>query len=173
MVPVIGGVEPHPVDVEAVGVLHGELAGPEQPGPRPGLVAELRLELVPGLRKLLVRAQLRGQRRENLLVGHSQCELRALAVGEPEHLLAHDLPAAAALPDLRRVHVGQQYFLRADLVHLLPDDLDDLGPHPEGERQQRVVPGHELPNVPGAEQQPVARRTRVRRVVPEGRDVHL
>ena len=60
----------------------------------------------------------------------------ALAVGEPEHLLGHDLPAAAALPDLRRVHVGQQHFLGADPVHLLPDDLDDLGPHPDRERQQ-------------------------------------
>jgi hypothetical protein len=86
---------------------------------------------------------------------------------------AHDFPAAAALPDLRRVHVGQQHFLRADLVHLLPDDLDDLGPDPDRERQQGVVPGHQLPDVARPEQEPVAGRARVGRVVPEGGDVHL
>jgi hypothetical protein len=63
--------------------------------------------------------------------------------------------------------------LGADLVHLLADDVDHLGPHPDRERQQRIVARLELPDVPRADQQPVARRPGVRRVLPQGRDVHL
>jgi len=79
------------------------------PRPRPGLVAETSSgNWYQGLRQLLVRAQLGGERREDLLVGHGEARAGApLAVGEPEHLLAHDLPAAAAGARSRAgVHVG-------------------------------------------------------------------
>ena len=53
---VVARVELLDVGVEAVGVLHQELAGPDDAEPRPGLVAELGLDLVEGDRQLLVRA---------------------------------------------------------------------------------------------------------------------
>src|SRR3990170_5564925 len=42
----VAPVEPVPVDVAAVGVLHRELANPDEPAPRAWFVAELRLEVV-------------------------------------------------------------------------------------------------------------------------------
>jgi hypothetical protein len=165
-------VEARRVEVEAVGVLHRELAGAHQAGLRPGLVAQLGLELVPHLRQLAVRVQLRGQGRHDFLVRHAEREVGALAVLEPEHLIAHELPAAAALPYLSRVHDRHQDLLGADPVHLLADDADDLQPDPDRQREQRVVPCHQLADVPGPQQQPVAGRARLRRVIPQRRDVH-
>ena len=42
----VARLEPRVVEVAAVGVLHHELADPDQPAPRARLVAELRLEVV-------------------------------------------------------------------------------------------------------------------------------
>ena len=165
-------VQARGVQVEAVGVLHGELAGPHQARLRPRLVAQLGLELVPHLRQLTVGVQLGGQAGHDLFVRHAERELGALAVLEPEHLVAHDLPAAAALPELGRVHDRHQDLLGADPVHLLADDADDLEPDPDRQREQRVVPRHQLADVPGPQQQPVAGRARLRGVLPQGRDVH-
>ena len=58
--------------------------------------------------------QLLGEQREDLLVGHAEHVHRALVVGDPEHDVAHRFPAAAALPDLRRVHGRQQHLLAAE-----------------------------------------------------------
>ena len=167
-----GPVQPGPVQVEAVGVLHGELAGAHQAGLGPRLVAQLGLELVPQLRQLAVGLQLRGQGGDDLLVGHAEDEVRALAVLEPEQLVAHQLPAAALDPQLGRVHDRHQELLRADPVHLLADDPDHLEPDPLAERQQRVVPGHQLADIARAEQQAVAGRAGVGRIVAQRGDVH-
>jgi hypothetical protein len=168
VVQVEGAVQPRLVQVEAVGVLHGELPHPQQAGLGAGLVAELGLDLVPDLRQLAVGAQLQRQQREDLLVGHAEREVGAPAVAQPEHLLAHGRPAAGPLPDLGRVHHRQQELLAADAVHLLADDLDDPGPHPHRQRQQRVVAGHELADVAGPQQQPVAGGVGTAGVLPEG-----
>ncbi len=123
----VAQVEAGPVHVEGVGVLHGELADPEQAGLGPGLVAELGLDLVPDLRQLPVAAQLGpGDGREDLLVRHAQAVVAALPVLEPEHVVAHHLPAARLLPDLGRVEGGEEELLAADGVHLLADDGLDL-----------------------------------------------
>jgi hypothetical protein len=160
------------VQVEAVGVLHGELAGPHQARLRPGLVAQLGLELVPHLRQGAVGAELAGQQRDDLFARHAQHEFGALAVLELEQLVAHDREAAAALPDLGRLHDRHHELLGTDPVHLLADDADDLQPHSHRQWQQRVVPRHQLADVPGPQQQAVAGRARLRGVVPQRRDVH-
>jgi len=112
------------------------------------------------------------QRGHDLLVRHAQREVGALAVLEPEHRLAHQLPAPAAQPGLGRVHDRHQDLLGTDPVHLLADDADDLQPDPDRKRQQRVVTRHQLADIPGAQQQPVAGRARLRRVLAQRRDVH-
>jgi hypothetical protein len=140
-------VQPGRIDVEAVRVLHGELAHAQQAALRARLVAELRLELVPDLRQLPVRAKLAGHECEDLLVRHAERQVRALAVTQPEHLVAHDLPAPGAAPHLGRMHRREQELLAPDPVHLVPDDVHDLGPDAGAERQQRVVAGHQLPDV--------------------------
>ena len=68
------------VTVERVGVLHDELADADQARTWARLVAILRLEVVPGLRQLLVALQLACVERERLLVCHRQDELAARAV---------------------------------------------------------------------------------------------
>ena len=161
------------VHVEAVGVLHRELADPQQAALGPRLVPELGLELIPELRQVPVGGQLGADRGEDLLVSHAQHDLGALAVPEPEHLLAHHVEPAALDPDRRGLHARQQHLLAADPVHLFPDRGHDLGPDPHGQRQQAVVTGHQLADEPGADQQPVAGGVRVRGILPEGGDVQL
>jgi hypothetical protein len=140
---------------------------------RPAFVPELGLELVPDLRQLPVRVQLKRQGGEDFLVRHAKGEVGPLAVAQPEHLLAHDLPPAAALPDLGRVQARQQELLGADPLHLLADDLDDLRPDPDTERQERVVAGHQLPDETRSEQKTVARSVGLRWIFTQRRDVHL
>ena len=123
------------------------------------------------LRQLPVGGELERQRGEDLLVGHAEDDIRALAVLEAEHLLAHDRQPPALLPELGGLHGREQELLAPDPVHLLPDDRHDLGPDPDPERQQAVVAGHELADESGPEQQPVARRVRVGRILAQGGNV--
>src|SRR5579859_3426390 len=167
-----GHVELIRAHVEAVGVLHGELAGAHQPGLRPRLVAQLGLDLVPHLRQLAVGLELGGQVGDDLLVGHAEGQVGAAPVLEPEHLVTHQLPAPAELPQLGRVHDRHHDLLGPDPVHLLADDRHDLEPDPLAERQHRVVPGHQRADEAGPEQQAVAGCARVCRVVAQRRDVH-
>ena len=77
----VGNVEPGRIDVERIRVLHDELPHAQQAGPRPRLVAELGLNLVPDLGKLLVAAQfLARDVGHDFLVGHAQRQLGAFAI---------------------------------------------------------------------------------------------
>ena len=121
-----------------------------------GLVAELGLDLVPDLRKLLVAAQLfAGDIGHDLFVGKAEAEPCAFAVLEAEHVLADRGPAAALLPDLRRHDAGEEELL-ADLVHLFADDADDLVDGSLAEEEIGVDSGAELADVSGAEEELVA-----------------
>src|SRR5262249_52306325 len=165
-----GRVEAGGVEVERVGVLHHELAHAQEARLRARLVAELRLELVPDLRQVAIAADLGRDLREDLLVRHAERVLRALAVLEAEHLLAHHLPASRALPELRRVERGERALLAADRVHLAPHDARDLRADAHAERQQRVDARGELSHVARAHEEAMAHRLRVRRVFAQGRD---
>jgi len=168
-----GAIETGAVEVERVRVLHHELAHAEQPGLRARLVAELGLELVPDLREGAVAAHLGRDRREHFLVRHAEAELAAAAVLQAEHLVAHHLPAARALPELRGVHRGEPELLRADLVHLVADDRLDLPAGAPAERQDRVDPRRELADEARAHQQLVTDRLGVGGVVTQGRNEGL
>ena len=92
----------------------------------PGFVAKLGLDLIPDLRQLLVTAQFFARDvGHDFFMSHAEAQVGALAVFEPEHVVAHDRPAAAGLPHLTRMQRGQKEFL-PDLVHLLADDGHDL-----------------------------------------------
>ena len=94
-----------------------------RPDLRPRLIAELGLDLIPDLRQLLVAAQLAARDDgHDLFVRHAQAQIAAEAVLQPEHVVAHDVPAAGFLPDFGRIQRGQQHLLRADGVHLLAHD---------------------------------------------------
>src|SRR5207302_10991194 len=87
------------VAVEGVRVLHDELAHPDQAGARTRLVAALRAEVVPLLRQLPVRLQLRAVERARLLVRHREDVRAAAAVRQVEEL--GDAQPAGLLPELR------------------------------------------------------------------------
>ena len=134
-------VEAGLVAIAAVGVLHDELADADQAAARPGLVAELRLEVVDHHRQLAVALDdVAEQDRDDLLVGHREDHVALVAVLEPEQLRADLVVAAAFLPDLRRMDDRHLHLLAADPVLLLADDLLDALVDPEAERQQRVDP---------------------------------
>src|SRR5450756_2741941 len=81
-------------DVEAVRILHDELAGAQHAALGPRLVTLLGLDVVPELRQLLVAVHLaRGQPGDDLFVGHGQGHIGALAVLEAEELAADGVPA--------------------------------------------------------------------------------
>jgi hypothetical protein len=144
------------VDVEGVSVLHGELADAQQAGFGAGLVAELGLDLVPDLRKLLVAAQLAARDGgHDLFVGHAEAEIGALAVLEAKHGVAHDGPAAGLLPRLARQEGGEKELL-ADGVHLFADDGDDLVERSLAEEEVVIDARAELADVAGAKEELVA-----------------
>ena len=166
-------VQPGAVDVKRVGVLHGELAHAQQPTLGTRLVAELGLDLVPDLGKLLVAAQfLARDVGHDLFVGHAQTEVGAFAILEAEHVVAHHAPTAAGLPDLARIQ-RREVELLADGVHLLAHDAGDLEDGPLGEEEVGVDSRRQLADVSGAHQELVAGDFGVGRSFTEGGDEQL
>src|SRR3954454_23789243 len=104
-------LEPVLVAVERVCVLHDELAHAQEPAARPRLVAFLRAEVVPLLRQLPVRLQLRAVQRERLLVRHREDVWPAAAILEPEEL--RDAEPPRLLPELGRREHRREHLLAA------------------------------------------------------------
>ena len=83
----VADVEAGLVAVAAVGVLHDELADADEAAAGSGLVAPLRLEVIDHHRELAVRLHDVGeQERDDLLVGHREDHVAAVAVLEAAHL---------------------------------------------------------------------------------------
>ncbi len=120
----IGDLESRRIAVEAVGVLHDELAGAQDAGARAGLVALLDLEVVEQQWQVAVGLDGRGYvGGDDLLVGHGQHQVGAAAVLQLEQLLDPVAPGAA--PQLGGLEDRHQHLVAADRVHLLAHDLDD------------------------------------------------
>ena len=117
------------------------------PGPRPRLVALLDLDVVEDQRQVAVGADdLRDVRGDDLLVGHREHQLGALAVVQLEQLL--DRVAAGAPPQLGRLQHRHQHLLAADRVHLLAHDRIDALVDPPAGGQPRPQPGADLAHSP-------------------------
>ncbi len=126
MRPVLG-VEARLVEIEAVGVLHGELAGADHPGPRAGIVSPLDLDLEDESRELSIRADLaRGKAGDHLLVGHGEHHAPVAPVLKARELGTDLLIPAALLPELCGVHDGQRHLHAPDGRQLLAEDLFDV-----------------------------------------------
>ena len=156
------------VAIAAVGVLHDELADPDEPAARARLIAPLRLEVIDHHRELAVRLHdVAQQDPDDLLVGHREDHVPAVAVLEPAQLRADRVVAAAGPPDVGRVDHRHLHLLAADLVLLLADDLLDAVTDPLAQREQRIDARAELPQVAAPQQEPMGRHLGVGRVVAE------
>jgi hypothetical protein len=164
-------VQPRRIAVERVRVLHDELADAEQPAARPGLVALLRREVVPGLRELPVRLNLARVEGHRLLVRQREDERPTRVVLELEHL--RDRDAARFLPQLGWCQDGAEHLLPADRVHLLADDLDDLLVHAPAEGQVAPEARADLADEAAAHEQPVRGRLGVGRRIAQRREEEL
>ena len=121
----VAAVEAGFIQIKAVAVLHDELADAQEAGAGAGFVAEFGLDLVPGLRKLLVAVELiAGDVGHDLFMGHAEAEVCAFAILEAKHSVAHDGPAAGLAPEVGGMDGGEEEFL-ADAVHFFADDGDD------------------------------------------------
>ena len=164
-------VETGLVAVERVAVLHDELAKAEQRPARPGLVAVLRLKVVPDLRQLLVRPDLARVEGNGLLVRERQDVVAARPVLEVEEL--GDADPSGRLPELRGRQHRHQDLLCAEGVELLADDLLDLPVHAPAERQEGPEAAGDLANEAAADEQLVRDRLRVGGIVAQGRQKEL
>jgi len=160
-----GGV----VQVEGVAVLHQELAPAHHAEAGPGLVAELPLNMVEDLRQLAVAAdRLAEQVGDQQLVGGAVDQVALVAVLEAQHLGAIGVVAARLAPQVGGLQGGQQQFLRADAVLLLPHHLGDVAQHAPPGREPGVDARRHLPHQPGPQHEPVRRDLRLRRVFLDG-----
>ena len=167
----VGDVQALVGHVEGIGVLHDELAGAQQPGPGPGLVAVLRLDLVQHRGQILVGGeQVLHREGEHLLVSGGEQVVVLLAVLQPEQGGAVLLPPPGGLVGLTGLQRGEQHLLAADPILLLAHDLLDLAQHLQPQRQPGVHPGGAATDVARTHQQPVARDLGVGRVLPQGAD---
>src|SRR5882724_7756221 len=149
----VGYVQTGGVDIKGVRILHGELAHADQSGFGALFVAKLVLNLIPDLRKLLIAAQLfAGNLRHDLFMGHTQAQVASATVLETEHVVAHDLPAAARLPEFARMQRRKKKFL-PDLVHLIANNINDAQDRALAQKQVGIETCRELANVTAADQE--------------------
>ena len=113
------------------------------------------------------------QEPDDLLVGHREDHVAAVAVLEPAQLRADRLVAAARPPDVGRMDDRHLDLLATDRVLLLADDLLDTVVDALAERQQRVDPRSELADVARPEEETVRRHLGLGRVVAQGREEKL
>ncbi|GBE04231.1 hypothetical protein BMS3Abin09_01164 [bacterium BMS3Abin09] len=112
------------VPVKAVTVFHRELTRPQYPALWSGLVSELCLYLIPGLRQVPVGTYLhRCKPGNDLFMGHSKTHISSAPILQPEHLIPDLVPPSGFFPYLGRMKARHRYFLRADRIHFFPDNI--------------------------------------------------
>ena len=167
----VRNVQARCVDVERIGVLHRELAHPQQTALWARLVAELGLDLIPDLRQLFVAAQQPARDgRHRFFVGHRETQGPAEAVFQAEKIVAHRVPAGRFFPDFGWIQGGQVKFLRADRIHFPAHDGRDLQQRPLRQEQVAVDSGGKLADVARAQKESVAGDFRFGRVLPQRGD---
>lgn len=162
------------VAVEAVGVLHGELAPPHQAEAGTALVTELRLDLVEILWQLFVAAQLLASDvSDHFFAGRLDDEVAAMAVLDAQEFRAHFLEAPCLLPELGGLHHGHGELHGAGTVHFLAHDGLDLAHHAQAHGHVVVDAGAQLLDQAGPRHELVADHLGVRRRFLEGGNKEL
>ena len=132
---VVRPIEALVVDVEAVRVLHHELAAPQQARSWTRFVAVLGLDLVDVQRQVLVRAvQSLHEQGEHLLVGRRQQEVVAVAVAQAKQVVAVLDPPIRGLIGLFGQQRREMNLLETGGIHLLANDALDIAVDDPSER---------------------------------------
>jgi hypothetical protein len=138
----LGAIE---VAIEAVGVLHDELAAAHQAEARTPLVAELGLDLVEVLRQLLVAADfLARDVGDDFFAGGLDHEVTVMPVLDAQQLGPILTKRPVSCQNSAGCTTGISEFDRAGAVHFLAHDRLDLADHPQPHRHVRVDAGAEL-----------------------------
>ena len=163
---VVGRLEAVVAEIEAVRVLHHELAVRATVRRGAGLVAVLGLDLVDRQRQVLVgAADVLDEEREHLLVGRRQQEVGALAILQAEEVVAVLGPAAARFVRFAGQQRREMDLLESGGVHLLTDDPLDVAIDEPAERQPRETTGGRSTDVAGSHEQAMARYLGIGRIV--------
>ena len=150
----VAGIQAGFIGVEAVGVLHNELAAAHERKTRAALVAELHLNLVEVLRQVFIAAKLVVHEiGHDFLVRGTKAELVVVAVGHAQKLGAVNVPAARTMPQLSGLHERHKNFLAAVGIHFLTHDGLDFANNAHAERQEGVQAGGFLANHARANEQ--------------------
>ena len=103
----------------------------------------------------------------------AQGKLAAVTVGDAHELRSVGVPAAGLVPELGGREDGHHHLLGADALHLVADDGLDLGDRAPCERQVAIEAGGGLANHAGAQEQAVARKLGLGRVLLQRGGVEL
>ncbi len=157
--PLIGGVE-------RVRVLHCEFAPAQEARTRTGFVAVLVLDLVNRERQVFVgRVEVLHHERENFFVRGREQVIGVFAVFQAEDAVSVFFPATGGFVRFLWQQRGEVNFLRTRRRHLFANDLFNFGLDAHAERQPREEARTLTSNVPGANEQLVARNFGVGRVI--------
>jgi hypothetical protein len=158
------------IEVEAVIVLHQELAAAHDAKPRPHLVAELPLDVVEVFWQVAVALdRIADDRGDHLLVCRPVEHFAIVPVRDAQHLAAVILVPAALAPQLGRLDRRHQDFLRTRTVLLLAHDLFDPLQDAQPQGQPGIDAGRRLANHAGAQHQPMRDDLRLGRVLAQQR----
>ena len=125
------------IDIEAISVLHVELAHTNQTAARSRLIAKLCLNLVDDERKVAVAVDIRLDHVGQKLFMRGREHKRAIpAIMQSEEFIAHRLASTGLLPEFERLQRGHHYFLSTGSVNLLADNLLNFA---EGAKRKRHV----------------------------------
>ena len=152
------------IQIEAVGILHQELAAAQHAEARAHLVAELPLDLVEVARQVAValRAILEDGGEQFLGRGAEQ-HLALVPVGDAQHFRAIGIIAAGLAPQIGGLDGGHQHLDGAGAILLLAHDALDIGEHALAQRQPGIDARRGLPDHRGAQHQLVRNHLRLAR----------
>ena len=123
----IGFVQSFFVFIKCVGVLHYKFTAAHQTETGTAFIPEFILDLVERKRQLSVRIHIHmGQCRNHFFVGRSQTVIMSVPVFQAPHLCTVYIPAAALLPDFRRLYNRHQDFLGVNGIQFFPDNRFDF-----------------------------------------------
>ena len=170
---VVGALGALEVEIEAVAVLHQELAPAHDAEAGPDLVPELPLDVVEVARQVAVAPDVVAHDLGDLLLVRGAVEHVALVtVRDAQHLRPIGIVTPALAPQVGALERGHQHGMSAGCLHLLVHDVLDVLQHPEPQRQPGIDAGRGLADHAGAQHQAMGDdRGLGRRVLQRGQEI--